>query len=179
MKLDVQRRIAANVLKCSPKRIVFDSTKLKEIKEAITKADIRALIIDGYITKKRKKGISKFRARYIRKQKIKGKKKGHGSRKGKKKARTPKKEKWMNTVRKLRRMLKGLKQGNLIENNVYWDLYKKIKGGFFRSKRHLQIYLEENRLIKKEKQQPVDKKTEEQEKTKKERQPKKVSKDKK
>jgi len=60
MKLDVQKRIAASVLKCSPKRVIFDSTKLKEIKEAITRSDIRGLVIDGFISKKRKKGISNF-----------------------------------------------------------------------------------------------------------------------
>jgi len=148
MKMDVQKRIAAQVLKCSPKRVVFDSTKLKEIKEAITKSDIRGLIIDGFIAKKRMKGISKFRARRNRTQKIKGRRKGHGSRKGKRTARTPKKESWMNRVRKLRIMLKGLKQAKSIENNVYWDLYRKAKGGFFRSKRHLQLYLQDKKLVK-------------------------------
>jgi len=148
MKMDVQRRIAAQVLKCSPKRVVFDPTKLKEIKEAITKSDIRGLIIDKFISKKRIKGVSRFRARQIRKQKIKGRRKGHGSRKGRKTARTPRKETWMNSVRTLRRMLRGLKQGNMVENNVYWDLYRKVKGGFFRSKRHLQLYLEDKKLLK-------------------------------
>ena len=84
MNLNVQKRIAADVLKCSPKRIIFDGTKLKEIKEAITKADIRGLIIDGFIQKRRVRGISNFRSRNIKVQKSKGRKRGHGSRKGRK-----------------------------------------------------------------------------------------------
>jgi len=172
MELNVQRRIAAQVLKCSPKRIVFDSTKLKEIKEAITKADIRGLVIDGLIKKKRIRGISNSRSKQIKIQKSKGKRKGHGSRKGKRTARTPRKRSWINRVRLQRRVLKGLKKSNAIENNVYWELYKKIKGGFFRSKRHLQLYIAEKHLSgekgaspKAEKQKPEMKKTEKAAKT--------------
>jgi len=145
MKLDVQKRIAASVLKCSPKRVVFDGTKLKEIKEAITKADMRGLIIDGFVWKINKKGISNFRANQTRRQKKKGKRKGHGSRKGSKNSRTPRKRTWINAVRLQRGFIKNLKNKKAIDNNTYWDLYYKIKGGFFRSKRHLQIYLAEKK----------------------------------
>jgi large subunit ribosomal protein L19e len=160
MKLDVQRRIAASVLKCSPKRVVFDSTKLKEIKEAITKADMRGLVIDGCVVKKRKMGISSFRSKKIKLQKSKGKRKGHGSRKGMKNARTPGKESWMGRVRLQRKLLKRLKEKKVVDNNTYWDLYRKIKGGFFRSKRHLQLYLGERKLSgeKAPKQEKAEKK---------------------
>ena len=47
MMLKPQKRIAAQVLKCSPKKIVFDTEKLSEIKEAITKQDIKTLITDA------------------------------------------------------------------------------------------------------------------------------------
>ncbi len=148
MKLKAQKRIAADVMKCSPKRIVFDTTKLKEIKEAITKADIRGMIIDEFIQKKRKKGVSCGRSKKIKIQKSKGRQKGPGSKKGKKTARTPKKEVWMARVRLQRKFLRTLKDKKAIENNVYWDIYRKIKGGFFRSKRHLQLYLTEKKLAK-------------------------------
>ena len=59
MKLNVQKRVAAGVLKCSPKRVVFDSDRLDEIKEAITKSDLRGLISDRAIVKKSIKGTSK------------------------------------------------------------------------------------------------------------------------
>jgi len=148
MKLKVQKRIASQVMKCSPKRIVFDGTKLKEIKEAITKADIRGMVIDKFIRKKRKRGISCARSRKIKIQKSKGRRKGDGSRKGKKKARVPKKALWMSKVRLQRKFIRMLKEKNAIENDNYWNLYAKIKGGFFRSRRHLQLYITEKKLAK-------------------------------
>ena len=172
MRLKTQKRIAAAVMKCSPKRIKFDTTKLKEIKEGITKADIRGMIIDSFISKKREKGISNARSKYIKIQKSKGKRRGQGSRKGRKTARTPRKEEWMNRVRLQRKFLAKLKEKNAIDNNVYWEFYRKIGGGFFRSKRHLQLYLDERKLsrpaqktgsaedkakAKKEQKKPADK----------------------
>ena len=155
MKLKAQKRIAADVMKCSPKRVVFDTTKLKDIKEAITKADIRGMIIDEFIQKKRKKGISCARSKQTKIQKAKGRQKGPGSKKGKKTARTPKKETWMARVRLQRNFLRTLKEKKAIANNIYWDLYRKIKGGFFRSKRHLQLYISEKKLAKEPSQKPV------------------------
>ena len=49
--MKTQKRLAAYILKCSPKKVKFDETKLEEIKEAITKADIRGLIAQGIIRK--------------------------------------------------------------------------------------------------------------------------------
>ena len=44
MQLKIQKRLASQILKSSQKRIVFDTTRLEDIKEAITKVDIKALI---------------------------------------------------------------------------------------------------------------------------------------
>ena len=49
MKVNNQKRLAAQLLKCSEKRIRFDPDKLSDIKEAITKIDIRGLINDKVI----------------------------------------------------------------------------------------------------------------------------------
>ncbi len=144
----IQKRLAAQVMKCSPKKVVFDQAKLGEIKEAITKADIRALVKDGFISRKPDKGVSRFRARRLARQKTKGRRKGVGTRKGKAKARTPKKNEWMNRVRLQRKILKSLKKGKKLTNENYRMLYLKVKGGFFRSKRHLQMYLSEHKLVK-------------------------------
>ena len=40
MNLNLQKRLAANVIGCSEKRVVFDPSRLEDIKEAITKTDI-------------------------------------------------------------------------------------------------------------------------------------------
>lgn len=147
MKLNVQKRLAADALKCGLARIKFDSTRLSEIKEAITKYDIKALVNTGAIKKEHKKGVSRGRARVAAKKKSKGRRRGHGSRKGRATARTHKKEEWMNRVRLQRKFLKSLKDGEKIDNKTYRALYRKSKGGFFRSKRHIKLYIEEHKLI--------------------------------
>ena len=149
MELKLQKRIAADIMKCSEKRVVFDTDRLEDIKEAITKLDIRSLIGDKAIKQKPVKGVSKVRARKISLQKRKGKRKGAGSRKGKKTARLSKKKAWINKIRVQRRFLKELKNKNIITKTDYHSLYLKSKGGFFRSKRHIKLYIEERELVKK------------------------------
>ncbi|MDK2849625.1 MAG: large subunit ribosomal protein L19e [Candidatus Woesearchaeota archaeon] len=149
MDLKSKKRIAASILNCSPYRVIFDEEHLDEIKEAITREDIKILIHKGFIRKKQVKGISKVRFVKLREQKKKGHRKGHGSRKGKKTARNDRKEQWMNRVRKQRAYLKELKEKQLISPNDYRLFYRRVKGGVFRSLRHLKLYLSEKGIIKK------------------------------
>lgn len=143
MTFAVQKRLAGQVMKCSKKRVIFDEDRLDEIKEAITKIDIRALVKKEAIKKRPVKGISRGRARKKRAQKIKGKQKGHGSRKGKKTARTPKKREWINRIRAQKNLLKALKNKGVVDKKIYRKLYLRSKGGFFRSKRHIKLYIKE------------------------------------
>ncbi len=147
MKLNVQKRISASLLKSGENRVVFDNSRLNDIKEAITKADIRRLINDGAIKAKQKKGISSFRTNKLKLQKRKGKRKGLGSRKGTKTARTPRKRAWITKVRVQRKFIKSLKIKKLVAPETYTKIYRMIKGNQFRSKRHLKLYLDENNLF--------------------------------
>ncbi len=149
MILKNQKRLGGDIMKCSKKRIVFDPDRLEDIKEAITKADIKTLIIDKAISKKPVKGNSRARARKRAAQRKKGKRRGLGTRKGKKTARLPKKKAWMNKIRAQRKLLKELKSKDKIEIKTYRDLYSKAKGGFFRSLRHIKLYIKEHDLMKK------------------------------
>jgi|TARA_B100001971_G_C18161499_1_gene521637 large subunit ribosomal protein L19e len=151
MKLNVQKRIAGSVLKCSPKRVTLDKTKLSDIKEAITKVDINSLIKEGVIKVKPIKGVSRVRARKRALQRSKGRQKGFGKRKGKKGARLPRKQIWMNKVRTQRKFIKELKDKNMLTTKNYRELYQKVKGGYFRSKRHVKLYLDEKKLVQKKK----------------------------
>ena len=72
MKLSSKKRIAASIYGISPKRIKLDPERLSEIKEAITKSDMRSLIRQGVITKLNKRGISRSRARKLLIQRRKG-----------------------------------------------------------------------------------------------------------
>ena len=69
MKLDVQKKLAAKILKCSSKKIFLDMTRADDLKESITKKDIRALIKEGAIKKTKTQEKSRVRAKKIRKQK--------------------------------------------------------------------------------------------------------------
>ena len=147
--LDVQRRLAAQVMKCGEHRVRFDPESLEDIKEAITKSDIRHLVNNNTITKRRLLNTSKFWARKHRLQKSKGKQKGMGSRKGKKTARLPPKRVWINKIRLQRNFIKSLRDSKTVNSTEYHELYMKSKGGFFRSLRHLKLYTQERGLIKK------------------------------
>ena len=147
--MNLQKRLAATLMKCSPKRVHFDNEKASEIKEAITKADVQSLIKKGIIVKIKKQGISQSRTRHTRKQKRKGRQQGYGSRKGTHNSRLPQKELWINSVRLQRTFLKTLRDKNMLPTKEYQILYGKSKGGFFRSIRHLKMYITEQGLINK------------------------------
>ena len=137
----LQKRLAAKILKVGLSRTWLDPAKTEDIEKAITKADIRRLIQKGYVKSLPEK-------LHKAKERIK-KKRGSGSRKGSKFAKLTKKERWISTVRPLRKFLKELKISGQIDNRTYRRLYLLIKGGVFRSRSHLKIYLEQHGLIKK------------------------------
>ncbi len=149
MRLTAQKRLAGQIFKRSPKKIKLDPSRLEDIKESITKADIKALIIDNAITAKPVKKASKGRTRKRLIQKRKGRQSGKGTKKGTKKARSPKKTVWINKIRKQRAFLKLLRSKKLIDGKSFRELYLKAKGGLFRSKEHLKLYLNERGYIKK------------------------------
>lgn len=140
--------MAAGIFGCSPKKVVFDTERLAEIKEAITKTDLRALIEQGAIRKLPARGVSKARIRVAQEQKGKNRRKGHGSRKGSAGARTVRKTAWVNRVRLQRSYLQSLRPSNVVNQVQFVEVYRKIKGGFFRSKRHLELFLTERGILK-------------------------------
>jgi large subunit ribosomal protein L19e len=131
----------------------MDQDRLDEIAQAVTKEDIRVLIKGDAIQPKQKKGISKGRKRYIMKQKEKGRRRGHGSRKGAKYARFPRKRQWIQTIRPLRSLLKELRSDGSITPTTYRRYYLKAKGGEFRSRRHLKSHLIADGVLKQEEEQ--------------------------
>ena len=149
MQLTVQRRLAGDLLDCSQKRVSFDQSRLNDIKEAITKADIKALIREKAINEVPVKGISRLRAKIRHAQRVKGRQRGHGKRKGRKTAREESKRRWINAVRSQRKFLQELKQSKSLDSKTFRSLYLKSKGGFFRSKRHIKLYITEHKLVKK------------------------------
>ncbi len=143
--LKSQRRMAAEVLNIGIHRVqinVQNPDSLKEIEQAITRADIRKLIKKGLISAKPVRGVSRARAKIIQKQKQKGRRKGHGRRSGSTNARLNSKEKWMNNIRALRRYLKKMRDSKEITVAQYRQLYGWATAGRFKSKSHLKLQVE-------------------------------------
>jgi large subunit ribosomal protein L19e len=132
MKLDKKKKLAAKVLNVGKGKIIFDNARLDEIKEAITRQDIRDLARDGAIKIKQKTGRRKTEKRRNKR------KEGNIKKKIKKR-----KEEYTLTTRKLRNYAKELKRQGRIDILQYKDLRNKIKSKFFKSKGHLKEYLKE------------------------------------
>ena len=147
MDMGSQKRIAARIMKCGVSRVRIKPSE--EVEEALTREDIRGLIQKGMIWSIQKKGTSKFASKKKLEQKRKGRMRGPGRRKGTKGARKNDKTKWIEKVRPLRRLLAELRENGQIGRQDYGVLYKRVKGGFFRNKKHLLYYLKEHDMLKK------------------------------
>lgn len=132
MKLDLKKRLAADTMKVGKGKIQFNISRLDEIKEAITRQDIKDLVKSGAIAIKPPKG---------RKKNIKRK---HRRRTGKikKKVKTRKQD-YVKMTRKLRNYLKEIKKQGKIELEDYKDARKKIRNRIYKSKRNLKETLKQ------------------------------------
>ena len=100
------------------------------------------MIEEGLIKARPIKGTSRVRARKLTEQRSKGRRRGHGSRKGSARARLPKKNRWMRTIRSQRRTLKGMRQEGTLQASEYRYYYRKAKGGSYRSIAHMKANME-------------------------------------
>ncbi len=131
MNLGKKKILAAKALKVGKKRIVFLNPRLDEIKEAITKQDIKDLKKEGAIMIKEVKGRKKI---------LKRKKKGIGKTKKKVKMR---KKVYATLTRKLRKYTGGLKETGKLNPEEVKEIRNKIRNRFFKSKAHLKEYTEQ------------------------------------
>ncbi|MGL4669135.1 MAG: 50S ribosomal protein L19e [Methanobacteriaceae archaeon] len=148
MNLTTQKRLAASILKVGVNRVWIDPEQMEEVSRAITRESVKQLINQKVIKAKPQQGISSYRSKKLKEQKKKGKRKGPGSIKGAKGARTPKKKAWMTTIRALRRDLKDMREKEEIDATTYRKLYRMAKGGAFRSKSYMKTYARDHDLIK-------------------------------
>ncbi len=148
MDLRNKKRMAAQILKVGVNRVWFDEDDLDEVSGAVTREDVKRLIARGSIQAKQIKGQSRARANKIQLQKAKGRRRGHGSRKGAKHATVTSKRKWIKTIRPIRKRLKELRDTGAIEKSVYRKTYLRAKGGMFKSKAYLEGYLKEHKMLR-------------------------------
>ncbi len=146
MNLSAQRKLAASVLGCGVHRVWMDPERMDEISMAITRAEIRGLIKSKAIRALPENSQSRGRVRVFAEKKKKGRRKGPGSRKGAKMAVVSRKTRWINRIRAQRKHLAKLRERRLISVSTYRMLYRKAKGGEFRSVSDLERYISENNL---------------------------------
>ena len=144
MQLNKVKELASKVLKIGKDKIkIKDSEKATQ---AMTREDIRSLLEQGSIEKRKVNEISRGKGRKIQIQKKKGLKKGRGKRKGTVKAKIGGKTVWLLKVRALRKKL--IEEKPKLKDGEYRRLYRMVKGGYFRSKAHLSLYIKEKGLRK-------------------------------
>jgi large subunit ribosomal protein L19e len=146
MNLTSQRNLAAKVLECGVNRVWIDPERADEISMAITRAEIRKLIKEKAIKSLPENSQSRGRARVLAEKKKKGRRIGAGSKKGKKYSVISRKIRWMNRIRAQRKRLVNLRDRRIITVSTYRSLYRKAKGGEFRSVAELERYINDNNL---------------------------------
>jgi large subunit ribosomal protein L19e len=130
MNLKKKKSLASKTLKVGRERIIFLAPRLDEIKEAITKQDIRDLYKEGAILIKPISGRKKVEKRV--------RKRGYGKVKLKVNKR---KIEYMAITRKLRKIVKELLSQGKISKEQASKLREKIKNRIFKSKSHFREQL--------------------------------------
>lgn len=130
MNLGKKKELAKRTLKVGKERIVFTESRLEDIKEAITKQDIKDLYNQGAIV------IKPIRGR----RKVVGKKRKRST--GNVRVRVNRRKRnYVLVTRKLRKHISGLKKSGELSREEHADIRKKIRNKVFRSKAHLKEHL--------------------------------------
>ena len=131
MNLSKKKNLAKKTFGKGKKRIIFVESRISEIKEAITRQDLRDLEKEGAIIIKNVKGRKK---RLIKK----GKKRTVGNIRKKVKKR---KQEYVIHTRKLRKYTAEMKNKKVISTEDTKDIRNKIRNRAFKSKAHLRDYI--------------------------------------
>jgi large subunit ribosomal protein L19e len=131
MKLDTKKALAVATFGVGKGRIIFNTQRLGDIAEALTKQDMRDLLADGAISLKDING----RRTIVREQR----RRRAGSLKKRIK---PGKRQYVTITRKLRAYVRELLEHEKISVEQYEFLRKEIRAHRFKSKAHLKERME-------------------------------------
>jgi len=133
MKLENKKKFAAKVLGVGKGRIILNKSRLSEVKEAMTRQDIKDLFSSGAISIAEIKGRRKVEKRVTRRR--------AGSRK---QPAINKKMRYVITTRKLRAYVSELRKNEKITKEQFLKLRNEIRASAFKDKAH---FKERIRLI--------------------------------
>ncbi len=125
MKLEKKKDLIARALGVGKNRLVLNNARLPEIKEAITRQDIKDLLSSGAINVKEKKGRKKNEKKTARRREGSFRQKNRGG-----------KTKYVILTRKLRGYLKNMKIKGKSTKENYLILRKEIRASEFKSLAH-------------------------------------------
>ncbi|MCL6500724.1 MAG: 50S ribosomal protein L19e [Candidatus Pacearchaeota archaeon] len=132
--LSLQRRIAARVLGVGENRVWFDPSRVNEIKEAITREDIRVLIKEKAIKEKAVVGIKRRAGKLRQFRKRKGRVRGIGKRK---KTLNKHKKEYIRKIRKLRRCIYEMSAEKKIGTIQKRRLMRLSKAGMIKNRKEI------------------------------------------
>ena len=135
-------RMAAGILKVGTTKIWISPEQKNRVSEAMTKEDVRTLIKERIVAKRKDNQHSRGRARVLAGKKRKGRKRGKGKRQGTKKTRMRRKERWINNVRAQRAALRELKKKGAKFKVPARKVYLMISGNYFRGKNYVKQFVE-------------------------------------
>ncbi len=130
MKLENKKEFVAKTLEVGKGRIVFNTTRLADLKEAITRQDVRDLYAQGAISIKEPRG---------RKQHVKRKRRrGFGS---VRKRPVNKKRQYITMTRKLRNYVAHIRRQGKLSQEQYIKIRKEIRARAFDSLAQMKEHL--------------------------------------
>jgi len=130
MNLSKKKALAARTFSVGKGRISFVNARLEEIKEAITKQDIRDLRTEGAIKIKEIRGTKKNVSKKVNRSPGNIRKKVN-----------KRKERYVILTRKLRAYGAEMQKQGKISKEELKDIRKKIRNKAFRSQAHLRDYI--------------------------------------
>lgn len=130
MNLSKKKTLAATALKVGKGRVKFVEERSDEIKEALTKQDVKDLVKEGAIQVKEVSGRTK----------VVGRKRKRGPGKIKKKV-NKRKQEYVIMTRKLRAYSNEMHKQGKISKEEKDEIRKKIRNRLFRSKANLKQYI--------------------------------------
>jgi large subunit ribosomal protein L19e len=135
MSIKLTKRLAAEMLDRGVSSIRVREKGLEDAQKAITREDVRKLIKDGNVYAQKEMPNTSTHSKILHEKRAKGRRRGTGSKHGSTRSRQS--VEYKKKIRGQRRVLAALKSDNTINNELYKQFYRLVRGNIFPSKASL------------------------------------------